>query len=118
MNDTRKIENLHVALWLFKDVSWCSDWKFFGLLMVVPTLVVSLKICWDTRERLADLVHNIAVSLWICANTTWMIGEFYYQDMTRPFAKIFFFAGMALLGVYYAWVWLRKTEAPALRPLE
>jgi hypothetical protein len=36
----------------------------------------------------------IAVALWICANTTWMIGEFYYKDMTRGYAKVFFFAGM------------------------
>jgi hypothetical protein len=114
MNDTRKIENLHVALWLLKDVSWCSDWQILGLVMVVPTLLVALKICWDTRERISDLVHNVAVSLWICANTTWMIGEFYYKDMTRPFARIFFFAGMALLTGYYLWEWLRKEDGAAL----
>jgi len=108
MNDTRKIENAHVALWLLKDTSWVSDWKVFGLFMVIPTLLVALKICWDTRHSLADLVHNIAVALWICANTTWMIGEFYYQDMTRPFARVFFFAGMGLLIGYYLWAWLRR----------
>jgi hypothetical protein len=105
MNDTRRIENLHVALWLLKDVSWVSDWKLLGLFMVLPTLGVALKICWDTREQLADLVHNIAVTLWICANTTWMIGEFYYQDMTRPLAKVFFISGMGLLTIYYLWTW-------------
>ncbi len=112
MNDTRKIENVHVALWLMKDMSWVSDWKLLGLIMVVPTLAVSVKICWDTRHRMADMVHNIAVSLWICANTVWMIGEFYYQDMTRPFARGFFFAGMALLIGYYLWAWTRREDAP------
>jgi hypothetical protein len=112
MNDTRKIENLHVALWLMKDVSWVSDWKILGLVMVLPTLLVALKICWDTRAHMADLAHNIAVCLWICANTTWMIGEFYYEDMTRPLAKGFFFAGIALLLAYYAWAWtMRKQTA-------
>jgi hypothetical protein len=110
MNDTRKIENLHVALWLMKDMSWVSDWKLLGLVMVVPTLGVALKICWDTRGHLADLVHNIAVALWICANTTWMIGEFYYNDGTRDFAKLFFYAGMALLVVYYTWAWTRRAD--------
>lgn len=110
MNDTRKIENLHVALWLMKDVSWCSDWKIFGLFMVIPTLFVALKICWDTRHQFADLVHNIAVTLWICANTTWMIGEFYYDDGTRSLAKIFFFVGMALLGAYYLWAWTARSQ--------
>lgn len=108
MKDTRKIENLHVALWLMKDVSWCSDWKVLGLLMVLPTLLVAIKICWDTRTHSADLIHNIAVALWICANTTWMIGEFFYNDGTRGIAKLFFYAGMALLTFYYAWSWTRR----------
>jgi hypothetical protein len=113
MNDTRKIENLHVALWLLKDVSWCSDWHVLGLVMIVPTLAVALKICWDTRHSIADCIHNIAVALWICANTTWMIGEFYFEDMTRPYAKVFFFAGMVLLLIYYTWAWLKRDAAPA-----
>ncbi len=108
MNDTRKIENVHVALWLLKDVSWISDWRFLGLFMVVPTLVVALKICWDTRKQAGDLVHNIAVALWICANTTWMIGEFYYDDGTRHVAKVFFYSGMGLLVAYYAWWWTQR----------
>jgi len=110
MNDTRRIENLHVALWLMKDVSWVSDWKILGLIMVIPTLFVALKICWDTRDRLPDLIHNIAVSLWICANTTWMVGEFFYDDTTRPLARLFFFAGMALLSGYYLWAWTTRRE--------
>ena len=113
MHDTRKIENLHVALWLLKDISWCSEWRIFGLIMVVPTLAVALKICWDTRRHFADFVHNIAVALWICANTTWMIGEFYYNDGTRPLSKVFFFAGMALLTVFYLWEWTRKRDQVA-----
>jgi hypothetical protein len=110
MHDTRKIENLHVALWLLKDTSWVSDWKLLGLFMVAPTLAVALKICWDTRHSVPDVVHNIAVALWICANTTWMVGEFYYNDMTRPLARVFFFAGMALLIGYYLWFWLRGSD--------
>ena len=110
MHDTRKIENLHVALWLLKDVSWCSDWKALGLIMIFPTLIVALKICWDTRHLTADLIHNIAVALWICANTVWMIGEFFYGDMTRAYAKIFFYAGMVLLAAYYTRSWLKPRQ--------
>lgn len=113
MHDTRKLENLHVALWLLKDVSWVSDWEFLGLFMVFPTLGVALKICWNTRRSVEDLIHNIAVTLWICANTTWMIGEFYYDDGTRPLAKVFFYSGMGLLSAYYARTWIRRWR---LRP--
>lgn len=103
MYDIRKIENLHVALWLLKDVSWCSDWHALGLIMIFPTLFIAIKLCWDTRRILAELVHSVAVVLWLCANTVWMIGEFYYDDMTRPLAKVFFYSGMALLVAFYAW---------------
>jgi hypothetical protein len=113
MRDTRKIENLHVTLWLLKDCSWVSDWKLLGLIMVIPTLLVALKICWDTRTNTADLIHNVAVALWICANTTWMIGEFYYDDNTRGIAKLFFYAGMTLLGTYYLWAWKESTRRTA-----
>jgi uncharacterized membrane protein (GlpM family) len=110
MHDTRKIENLHVSLWLLKDVSWCSEWKLLGMVMIVPTLAVALKICWDTRRSPADLVHNIAVALWICANTVWMTGEFFYEDGTREYAKIFFYSGMVLLAGYYTHAWFRRNE--------
>lgn len=102
MKDIRKIENLHVLLWLVKDMSWCNSWHKLGMIMVVPTLFIAAKIAWETRKSLSDFVHNSAVCLWICANITWMTGEFFYEDHTRPYARLFFFAGMAVLGLYYA----------------
>jgi hypothetical protein len=100
--DIRKLENLHVVLWLLKDASWCSDWKVLGLAAAVPTIVLAARICWMSRHSFSETAHNGAVCLWICANIIWMIGEFFYQDMTRPFAKVFFFLGAALLIGYYA----------------
>lgn len=69
--------------------------------MIAPTLFVAIKICWDTRKHLADLVHNAAVCFWIGANIVWMLGEFYLNDGTRGIAKVFFYCGMALLAAYY-----------------
>jgi hypothetical protein len=102
MKDLRRIENLHVFLWLLKDMSWCRSWHTLGLIMVAPTLLVAGKIAWETRTSGPDFVHNLAVCLWICANITWMVGEFFFNDGTRPFATIFFAAGFVLLGSYYA----------------
>lgn len=109
MTDTRKIENLHVSLWLLKDMSWCASWHWMGIAMVLPTLIVAIRISWDSRAVLEDLVHNLAVCLWICANITWMIGEFFLNDGTRPYAKMFFYAGMALLVLYYTKSLLART---------
>lgn len=108
LKDIRKIENLHVALWLLKDASWCSSWKALGVVMIIPTLAVALQIVWHSRKQTEDLIHNVAVCLWICANMIWMAGEFFLNDGTRGYAKVFFFAGLALLAGYYASILLRK----------
>jgi hypothetical protein len=47
------------------------------------------------------LLHNLAVCFWITANSVWMTGEFYYDDGTRPYAIIFFIAGLLCVAYYY-----------------
>ena len=68
----RRIENLHIVFWLIKDLCWLMIWKPLGLIMIVPTLGAALLITWQTRHIRAELLHNIAVVLWICANSYWM----------------------------------------------
>lgn len=104
MNNQRKMENLqnlHVALWLLKDCAWCSLWVRLGGVMAVPALLVGIYIAWESRKHIGDLIHNLAVCLWITANIVWMFGEFYWQDGTRGAAKVLFFVGLAVLGGYY-----------------
>jgi len=38
----RKLENLHIVFWLFKDISWCMIWRELGILMIIPTLSVAI----------------------------------------------------------------------------
>jgi hypothetical protein len=103
----RKLENIHIPLWLLKDVSWVSDWKWLGTSMAVPTLVVGVYLCWKTRHDSEEFFHSLAVIFWILANTTWMFGEFFLEDRTRPAAKVFFFCGLLQLAAHYAWIWVR-----------
>ena len=44
----RKIENLHIVLWLIKDLFWVMLWKPLGLIMIIPTIGASLLITWQT----------------------------------------------------------------------
>ena len=37
----RRMENMHIAFWLVKDISWCLIWKVLGIIMIVPTLTVA-----------------------------------------------------------------------------
>ena len=104
----KRLENCHVALWLLKDTSWCQHWIYLGLIMAIPTLALSLKIAWESRHEASDLIHNLAVCLWIMANIVWMIGEFFFDDGTRVFAQLFFYSGLTLIGFYYLrCIWLR-----------
>jgi hypothetical protein len=97
----KKLENLHVGLWLIKDCSWCEEWIKVGMMVALPTLVLAIKIAWENRRDIEDLVHNVAVCFWLCANVVWMVGEFFFDDGSRWLAQVFFFAGLILLGGFY-----------------
>ena len=106
----RKMENLHIAFWLMKDISWCMIWKELGITMIVPTLSVAIWIAWKNRHIPSELAHNLAIVFWISANAYWMISEFYYfdslivwKDFTgKHLALIPFTTGALILLYYYA----------------
>ena len=97
----RHFENFHIVLWLVKDLSWCMLSKTMGMVMITPTLLLAIYITWIHRAEKSELLHNLAIVFWICANSVWMIGEFYYEDKIRSYALIFFFAGLITAAYYY-----------------
>jgi len=105
----RKMENMHILFWLFKDVSWCMNWHFLGIAMILPTLSVAILIAWRTRSIRSELAHNLAIILWITANSYWMIAEFFaFDEMPvwgslhgRHLAMLPFLAGILILAHYY-----------------
>jgi hypothetical protein len=112
----RRTENLHILLWLLKDICWAMNFRIPGLIMIVPTLTVALVITWQTRHMRSELFHNLAVVFWITANCTWMIGEFFHIDENiwhgyglRDAAIIPFSCGLLVLAYYYA-VLFRRHE--------
>jgi hypothetical protein len=104
----RKLENLHILFWLFKDVCWAMNLKIPGLIMIIPTLSVAILITHHTRKIKSELFHNLAIDFWITANCTWMIGEFFGLDTNlfgewglRQLAIIPFVIGLLILAYYY-----------------
>ncbi len=105
----RKMENMHIVFWLFKDISWCMIWKVLGIAMIFPTLAVAVVIAWRTRSMKSELAHNLAITFWIAANSYWMISEFFGFDSiplfnsysVRHLALIPFLTGVLILGYYY-----------------
>ncbi|MEY4702208.1 MAG: hypothetical protein RIR96_105 [Bacteroidota bacterium] len=108
----RRMENMHIVFWLFKDVAWCMIWKPLGIIMIVPTLFISIMIAWRTRKFVSELCHNLAITAWITANSYWMVSEFAGFDTMRIFndytykhlALIPFSIGILMLAYYYI-VW-------------
>ena len=105
----RKMENLHIVFWLFKDIAWCMFWKPLGIIMIIPTLSISIIIAYRTRNIFSELAHNLAITVWIMANSFWMCSEFLGIDQLIVFgnitvkhlAMIPFITGILILAYYY-----------------
>ena len=107
----RKMENLHIVFWLFKDISWCMLWKPLGIAMIFPTLIIAIVITFRTRQYMSEVCHNLAMVVWITANSYWMVSEFLHFD-TYPLvgeytfkhlAIVPFIIGILVLAYYYIW---------------
>lgn len=111
----RKLENLHILFWLIKDICWCVFYPPLGIAMIAPTLSVAVYICWRNRNIVSELVHNLAIMLWIIANSMWMVAEFYEVDeQVRPYCLIPFSLGLVILLYYYLWVRWRSNKKESI----
>ena len=115
----RRMENLHISFWLIKDISWCMIWKELGLAMILPTLIIAIVITIRTRRYMSEFCHNLAVVLWILANSYWMIAEFFvfdshalnfYDYSYKDATVIPFSMGILVLAYYYFWWKPRNRE--------
>jgi hypothetical protein len=109
----RKFENWHILLWLFKDLCWVMGFKVFGTIMIIPTVLLAFIITFKTRKIPSEFIHNWAVVCWICANSSWMLGEFFFdgEDGIDPriliIPRILFVLGIGILFVYYSLFYLK-----------
>jgi hypothetical protein len=115
----RKMENLHIVFWLLKDVSWCMVWRPLGIAMIFPTLIISIMIAWRTRQYFSEICHNLAITIWISANSYWMISEFMgfdthplWGNFTMKHLALFpFLMGLSILMYYYLYWKPRHQDA-------
>ena len=115
-NKIRGTENLHILLWIPKDTCWVQDYRLMGVSMIVPTHSVAIYLTVKSRPQREELIHNIAICFWLCANSVWMIGEFFFDDHTRPCAMVFFAIGLFTLALHYIPKWLRHPGSRAEEP--
>ncbi|MFY7965684.1 MAG: hypothetical protein ACOVO1_12365 [Chitinophagaceae bacterium] len=107
-SESRKMENLHIVFWLFKDLAWCLGIKTLGIAMIFPTIIISIIITYRTKQLASELCHNLAVTAWILANSYWMVSEFFSFDSKlilgfhyKDLAIIPFSIGILVLAYYY-----------------
>ena len=108
----RKMENLHIVFWLFKDISWCMVWRPLGIAMIFPTLIIAIVIAIRTRQYVSEICHNAAIVFWISANSFWMISEFFqfdgikfYGQITYKYLAIIPFGIGILILAYFYLIW-------------
>ena len=101
LDKIRKLENLHITLWLIKDACWVMMFRPLGMIMVLPTIFVAVFLTIKSWSDLKERLHNLAVCFWILANSTWMTGEFYFHDSWRLPASIFFGLGLLCIIGWY-----------------
>lgn len=105
----RRYENLHIVFWLLKDMSWSMGWKCLGVIMIAPTLFLSIYLTMKFKKNKTEWFHNNAVICWIIANSYWMISEFYDFEESIIYGSIKyvhlslipFGVGLFLIGYYY-----------------
>lgn len=112
-NKIKTLENGHIYLWLAKDLFWISDIKIGGLLMMTPTILLSIYLTWLSKHIISELIHNVSITFWISANSIWMCSEFFnFEDIGKPIATCFFYIGLSILTMYYIFILFNKNKKP------
>jgi hypothetical protein len=97
--ETRHWENMHIPLWLLKDTCWMMEWKYFGVTMIIPTVLMAIYI-FKSRGY-TEFWVNLAICFWISANSYWMCAEFFDFEEYKDLAGIPFVLGMIAVTVFY-----------------
>ena len=95
----RKTENLHVVFWLFKDMCWMLEFKTAGAIMILPTLSMAFYVLYLSKNNFNLIIVNLAIIFWICANSAWMVSDF-YNNIPKSISLIFFIGGILTMLVY------------------
>jgi hypothetical protein len=107
----RLLENLHLPLWLVKDICWAMMWRPLGLIMIVPTISLAIFFVIRSRKVKQEFYPNLSIACWISANSVWMLDEFYALGI-REFCLVFFSAGLISiiwwLIRYFPKAWKRR----------
>lgn len=99
----RQLDNFHILTWLIKDICWVKEYKPGGMFMIVPTIGIAFLMAWKTRRYKARFYSNFSVFCWMCADSVWMMDDFYELNASAVTVG-FFITGILSMAYYYAFV--------------
>lgn len=111
IKNVRELENVHIFLWLLKDICWMMSYRTCGMIVAVPTLGMAVYITLITLRTKHLFLPNLAVLCWISANVGWMTGEFYAINFI-PVSLSLFISGTIVIAYYFMRVY-KRPETPA-----
>lgn len=87
-------------MWLLKDILWLQEKTLAAMMMIIPTVGVSLILTFQSYKNKEGFYLNFAILFWIIANSIWMVDEFYALDV-RWMTSISFGMGILIMLFYY-----------------
>jgi len=109
----RIYEHIHIPFWLVKDTCWALELKILGVCMIVPTFLLAIIICIKTVKDLSEFLPNVAIALWITANSVWMCDEFFELGI-KQVCYIPFIMGLFVIAYwlifYFPSIWNEYTN--------
>ncbi len=100
LSKLKKLENIHIVFWLFKDSFWMLNFQFLAIVMVIPTIIIAIINVFISKKTL-DIYIHIAILCWILANCIWMFNEFYVMTFYKYYASLFFGLGLLFMLLYF-----------------
>lgn len=93
------LEMAHIPLWLIKDLCWLMTWRFTGIIMAIPTVLVAIILAVITYKDKSRFLPNVSIAFWIIANANWMLAEF-FELPTKFYSIVPFIGGIAIFLLY------------------
>lgn len=90
------LDTINSFAWFMMDSSWMLQEKEFSLIMILPTILSAIILCYIEKRRSITFI-NLAILSWICMNVSWMFSDILDLSYYLTMAKVFFGVGILFI---------------------
>ena len=95
------LDTLNSVSWFLMDASWMLENHAISGLMIIPTIMTGLFLCYIEKRRNITFI-NLAILSWICMNVCWMGSEVLAMAHFLTVAKTLFVVGVGFIALAVA----------------